>query len=317
MPQNLRILPKLRDSLSFLYVEHAILEQDALAIVMIRKDGRTPIPIASLTTLMIGPGVSITHAAVRAICDNGCLVIWCGERASRFYASGMGETRSAANLLLQARLCMDEECHMEVVRRMYVRRFPDMDCEGMSLQQIRGLEGIRMREAYRLASKGAGVKWKKREYKAGNWENNDDINRAISYANVILYGLCHAAIVSLGFSTGLGFIHTGKMLSFVYDIADLYKAETTIPVAFFAVASGEKETLEKRIRILCRQYFTSARILKRIPVDIMWIFSMEQNAEGLNALVTGELWDEEGTVQGGKNYAEENEYGSDNDGKRA
>ncbi|MDR2528061.1 MAG: type I-E CRISPR-associated endonuclease Cas1e [Synergistaceae bacterium] len=311
MLKNLKILPKLRDSLSFLYVEHAIIEQEDLAIVMIRKEGRTPIPIASLTTLMIGPGVSITHAAIRAICGNGCLVIWCGERASRFYASGMGETRSAANLLLQARLCVDEASHMEVVRRMYTRRFPNMDCGGMSLRQIRGLEGIRMREAYKVAAKVAGISWKKREYNNDNWEGGDDVNRAVSYANVILYGLCHAAIVSLGFSTGLGFVHTGKMLSFVYDIADLYKVETTIPAAFLAVASAsgqEKEAFEKKVRVLCRQRFSGARILKRIPEDIAWIFSMEQDVEGLSALFTGDLWDgEEKTVEGGKNYAGEKE----------
>ena len=200
---------------------------------------------------------------------------------------------------------------MEVVRRMYARRFSDMNCEGMSLQQIRGLEGVRMREAYKVAAKVAGVSWKKREYKDDNWEGSDNINRAVSYANVILYGLCHAAIVSLGFSTGLGFVHTGKMLSFVYDIADLYKAETTIPAAFLAVASAagqEKEAFEKKIRVLCRQRFTDARILKRIPEDIAWIFSMEQDAEGLSALFTGDLWDgEEKTVQGGKNYAGEKE----------
>ncbi|GHS89260.1 CRISPR-associated endonuclease Cas1 2 [Synergistales bacterium] len=312
MPQNLRILPKLRDSLSFLYVEHAIIEQDAMAIVMIRKDERTPIPIASITTLMVGPGVSITHAAIRAISDNGCMVIWCGERASRFYASGTGETRSAANLLLQARLCVDDEGHMEVVRRMYTRRFPNMDCIGMSLQQIRGLEGIRMREAYKMASKTSGVKWEKREYKTEDWDDSDDINRALSYANVILYGVCHAAIISLGFSTGLGFVHTGKMLSFVYDVADLYKAETTIPAAFSAVAQWlrtrkdeSRGELDRTVRVQCRQVFNAQKILKRIPDDIAWIFSMERGSEGVDALTTGNLWDDDGTVQGGKNYAGE------------
>ena len=130
LPKDLHQLPKLRDSLSFLYIEHAVIQQDALSIVALREGERVPVPIAAMSVLLLGPGVRVTHAAIKAICDNGCTVIWCGEFGSRFYAVGMGETRSAANLLMQAKLCMDEERHMEVVRRMYVRRFPDMDCSG-------------------------------------------------------------------------------------------------------------------------------------------------------------------------------------------
>ena len=235
MPKDLQQLPKLRDSLSFLYIEHAIIEQDNLSIRVVRADGVVPIPIAAMTVLLLGPGVSITHAAIKAICDNGCTIIWCGETASRFYAVGMGETRSADNLLHQAKLCMNDDLHMQVVRKMYERRFPDMDCANLTLSQIRGMEGVRVREAYRMFSKQYGVPWTKRDYKTTSWEDANPINRALSTANNVLYGICQGAIVSMGYSAGLGFIHTGKMLSFVYDIADLYKAECSIPAAFSVV----------------------------------------------------------------------------------
>lgn len=303
MQKDLHILPKLRDSLSFLYVEHAVLEQENLSIVMIKKEGRTPIPIAAMTVLMIGPGVSITHAAIKTICDCGCTVVWCGESAAKFYASGMGETRSAKNLLRQAECLMDEEKHMEVVRRMYLRRFPNIPCENMSLQQIRGMEGIRVREAYRAAAKSYGVSWSKRDYKQSEWDATDPINRALSSANAILYSVCQAAITSLGYSTGLGFIHTGKMLSFVYDIADLYKADTTIPAAFSAVkaASGD---LDRQIRMACRCEFTRIHLLKKIPQDLDWIFQINTSSEEIMVEDPGELWNgEEGNVAGGKNYA--------------
>lgn len=302
LPEDFHQLPKLRDSLSFLYIEHAIIEQDALSIVVIRKEGRVPVPIASTTVLLLGPGVSITHAAVRAICDNGCTVVWCGEHASRFYAVGMGETRSAQNLLLQARLCMDEEKHMTVVRRMYLRRFPDMNCEGMTLRQVRGLEGIRVREAYRQFSSQYGVPWKKRDYKQENWDEADPINRALSMANAVLYGVCHAAIVSLGYSPGLGFIHTGKMLSFVYDIADLYKAETSIPAAF-SVVGGSYTDLSAEVRSACRRTIRSARVLKRIPEDIAWIFEQGENPEQSEAEQVGKLWNGDANIAGGRNFA--------------
>ena len=307
MPKDLHILPKLRDSLTFLYVEYAVIEQDNFSIVMIKKGEYTPIPIAAMTVLMLGPGVSITHAAIKAICDNGCMIIWCGERAAKFYAAGMGETRSAQNLLWQARLCMDKTAHMEVVRRMYLRRFPAMDCSGMTLRQIRGMEGIRMREAYREFARINGVPWSKRSYKQEEWDTADPINQALSMSNAILYSVCQAAVISLGFSTGLGFIHTGKMLSFVYDIADLYKAETTIPASFAAIAHGSSDDLNRKVRRLCRQRFQSSKLLERIPKDIDWIFQVEISSETIESIPTGELWDGDGTVSGGKNYAQEAE----------
>lgn len=127
--KNLQELPKLRDSVSYLYIEHAIIEQNDTAIVAIKKDGRVPIPIAAMTCLLIGPGVSITHAAIRAICENGCMAIWCGEKMGRFYASGIGETRSAKNLLIQAKACMDDTMHLEVAKRMCPIRHCS-NCEG-------------------------------------------------------------------------------------------------------------------------------------------------------------------------------------------
>lgn len=305
MPKNLQILPKLRDSLSFLYIEHAVIEQDAMSIVSIQGDARTPIPIASMTVLMLGPGTSVTHAAVKATADCGCLVVWCGERAARFYASGCGETRSAENLLHQAKLCMDPALHLQVVYRMYARRFPGIRTEGMTLQQIRGVEGIRVREAYRNASKVSGVKWNKRDYKADNWDDADEINRALSYANTILYGICQAAITSLGYSAGLGFIHTGKLLSFVYDIADLYKATVTIPAAFDAIGQSPAD-LERSIRIECRKYLYSQKVLSRIPEDIAWIFDLTLEDGDQNASQPGDLWDDaDATARGGVNYAKE------------
>lgn len=251
--KNLQELPKLRDSITYLYLEHAVIEQNDTAIVAIQKDGRIPIPIAAMTCLLLGPGTSVTHAAIRAICENGCMAIWCGEGATRFYAAGIGETRSAKNLLCQAKACMDEALHMQAVRRMYAIRFPNVKTDHLTLQQIRGMEGIRVRKAYELASRMTGVKWNKRSYKNQDWDMADPVNQALSEANAMLYGLCHAAIVSLGYSPGLGFVHTGKQLSFVYDIADLYKAETTIPAAFETVQHHDKSS--KEIRLRCRKYF--------------------------------------------------------------
>ena len=155
--KNLQELPKLKDSISYLYIEHAIIEQNDTAIVAIKKEGKIPIPIAAMTCLLLGPGTRVTHAAIRALCDNGCMAIWCGENATRFYAAGIGETRNAKNLLKQAGACMDQDKHLEVAKRMYQIRFSKMKTDGMILQQLRGMEGIRVRKAYELAAKTTGI----------------------------------------------------------------------------------------------------------------------------------------------------------------
>ncbi len=304
LKKDLKELPKLRDSISYFYVEHAIIDQSDSSIILHRITEDIPVPVSALTCLMIGPGTKITHAAVKTICENGCMVVWCGENGARFYAYGQGETRSAKNTLIQAKCCMDEELHMLIVRRMYEMRFPKMDCKNMTLQQIRGLEGIRVRKAYQAAAKLNGIPWKKRSYKNTDWDASDNINRALSAANAILYSVCQASICSLGYSAALGFVHTGKMLSFVYDIADLYKAETTIPAAFEAVKKDAKNP-EAHVREICRKYFHNAKIMQRIANDLGKLFEDIDN-EQLEAKNTGDLWDDNvGSVDGGVNYADE------------
>lgn len=305
--KDLHVLPKVRDSFSHLYVEHCRLDQEDKAIALHDANGKTLVPCASLVLLLVGPGTSVTHAAIKTLAENGCLVLWTGEMGVRFYAQGMGETRVAHNLLHQARLCSIPALRLQVVRRMYEMRFTEPLKPGLTLQQIRGKEGIRVREAYAKAGRATGIKWSGRAYQRDQWMAADPVNRALSAANSCLYGLCHAAIVSAGYSPALGFIHTGKMLSFVYDIADLYKADTTIPLAFHTVAENEAN-VESRIRRACRDAFQSERLLRRIIPDIDRALDVQvpQNEEvdfDEDAAAPGGLWDPEtGMTNGGVNW---------------
>ena len=302
MSRDLHELSHLEDSLSYLYVDRAIIERDMNSIVVLRQNERIPMPVSSLTVLMLGPGTNVTHEAIKVLADSGCLVIWCGEGALRFYGYGMGETRSADNLLRQARYCMDSEKHLTVVRRMFEMRFPGMDLAGKTLNQLRGMEGIRMRELYKLLAKKHGMVWKGRSYHLDDWDASDDLNKALSSANVCLYGLCNAAIVSLGYSPGLGFIHTGKLMSFVYDVADLYKAETTIPVAFEIVTQARSNPIEREARVRLRRVLREKRILKRIAGNLAVLFDAGEEGD-VNRTDAGELWDgNENTIQGGVNH---------------
>jgi len=265
--RDLHELPKLRDGLSYLYVEHVQIRQKHKAVELVDKEGRTMVPAAALAVLMLGPGTSVTHAAVKALADNGCLILWVGEDGTRCYAQGSGETRKAYHLLSQAELASDPARRLKVVMRMYQRRFGDKLAPRLTLQQVRGLEGQRVRLAYARASREYGIEWSGRRYDRSNWGSSDPPNRALSVANSLLNGVCHAAIVSGGYSPAMGFIHTGKQCSFVYDIADLYKTEVTIPVAFRVVAEST-ENVHARVRQACREAFRRHRLLHRILPDI-------------------------------------------------
>jgi CRISPR-associated protein Cas1 len=267
MVRDLHELPKLRDSLSYLYVEHCRIEQSELAIELWDQEGCTPVPVASLSVLMLGPGTRITHAAVVACAENGCTVLWCGEGNVRFYAAGLGETRKAEHTLKQAYLVCDDVKRAEVAWRMYERRFGYRPDGALTLNQLRGMEGVRMRDAYAEASQVYGVPWTGRRYNRQDWQKADPINRALSAANACIYGICHAAIVSGGYSPALGFIHTGLQLSFVYDVGDLYKTEITIPVAFRVTAESPRN-VEERVRYACRDQFRQSRLLQRILDEI-------------------------------------------------
>lgn len=266
--RDLHELPKLRDSLSYLYVDQVRIQQRHQAIELLDEEGRTMVPVAALSVLLVGPGTTITHAAVKALADNGCLLVWCGEDGMRCYAQGGGETRRAYHLLRQAELASDPQKRFEIVKRMYRYRFGGQELDpSLDVFQLRGMEGARVRGAYVEASRTYGVPWHGRRYDRNDWGSGDPVNRALSAAHALLNGLCHTAIVSGGYSPALGFIHTGKQLSFVYDIADLYKVEVTIPLAFRVVAES-KEQIGPRVRQACRQAFKEHRLLQRILPDI-------------------------------------------------
>jgi CRISP-associated protein Cas1 len=264
---DLTQLPRVADGWTFLYAERVRVERADYAIELIDGGGRVPVPVAALSTLLLGPGATITHAAVVALAEGGCDVVWCGEGLARFYASGLGETRSSQNLEAQARAWASPEQHLAVVRRLYLMRFPQGLSENLTLEQIRGHEGVRVRDSYAALAHETGVKWTGRAYRRGEWNAADPVNRALSAANACLYGICHAAVVATGFSPGLGFIHTGKLLSFVYDVADLYKIELTVPVAFRTVRDST-DNVEARARHACRDAFFRGRLLARIVPDM-------------------------------------------------
>lgn len=265
--ESLHQLPRFQDRIGYLYLEKGHIVQESKSVAYVTEQGKIPIPVADLTLLMLGPGTTITHQAVCNLADCNCTVVWCGEEGIRFYAHGRGGTHFSANLLHQVRLACNPRTQARVVRRMYEKRFGETVPGTMSIQSIRGKEGHRVRTAYQSAAQATGVQWSGRRYDPHNWEQGDPLNRALSAASACLNGLVHAGIVSSGYSPAVGFIHTGKMLSFVYDIADLYKVDLLVPLAFRLVAEGEAH-IERRVRLACRDLFREQKLVQRILPDI-------------------------------------------------
>lgn len=270
---NFRELPKLRDSSSFVSLKYGRLEQTDLGIEFINQQGRVLMPVANMCTILLGPGTSITHAAVRTLTASGCSLVWVGEEAVLTYAQALGETHKAYKLQAQAALSSDLDKRLKVIGRMYRFRFQEPLSPDLSLLQIRGKEGIRVKTAYAEAAKKYGIEWQGRSYNRTEWAKSSPANRALSAANACLHGVCHAAIISAGYSPGLGFIHQGKQMAFVYDIADLYKMQISVPAAFQAVAELQEDPslldqLETTVRKRMRRGFRNLHLLDRILTDI-------------------------------------------------
>ncbi|WP_239310848.1 type I-E CRISPR-associated endonuclease Cas1e [Frankia sp. Cj3] len=297
-PQDLH---RIEDRVSTLYVEKCHIDRDDNAVVLVTRERTVRVPAAFVASLLIGPGTRITSGAVRLLADSGTAVCWVGDRAVRMYAAGLGPSRGAGLLLRQAYLVTRTKERLGVARRMYGKRFPDEDVSQATMQQLRGREGARVKKIYRQHAERTGIEWSGRAYKPGEpYAAGDDINRLLSAGHTCLYGICHAAVVGIGASPALGFVHTGGATSFVLDIADLYKAEYTVPLAFDLAAAGRTE--ERDIRTAFRDRVADGKLMARIVRDIKDLLL----GEGTDIDDQDELhlWDEvNDRVPGGVNWA--------------
>lgn len=301
---KLNELPRITDRVTFVYIEHAKVNRLDSAVIVQDKRGTVRIPAAVIGVLLIGPGTDISHRAVELLGDVGTSMVWVGEHCVRQYASGRSLARSTRFLVRQAELVSNERKRLEVARKMYQMRFPDEDVSGLTMQQLRAKEGARVRQLYRKFSKEYEVKWDHRVYDPDNYEGGDKINQALSSAHFALYGVVHSVISALGLSAGLGFVHMGHDLSFVYDIADLYKGKTTIPIAFqVASESSDGDDIGRITRIKVRDTFSDGKILVQIVQDIQYLLGITgQDAIEADTLA---LWDDkEKSAAYGVNYSE-------------
>lgn len=257
----------MKERISLIFIEYGEIDVLDGAFVVIDKTGvRTHIPIGSIACIMLEPGTRVSHRAAALAARVGTLLVWVGEAGVRVYASGQPGGARSDRLLYQAKLALDDQARLKVVRKMYELRFGDKPPERRSVEQLRGIEGARVKKIYQNLAQRHGVKWHGRNYDPTDWDSSDLPNLCLSSATACLYGITEAAVLAAGYAPAVGFIHTGKPQSFVYDIADIVKFETVVPVAFKIAAQNPSEP-ERKVRLACRDAFRANKTLgKLIPL---------------------------------------------------
>lgn len=254
----------MKDRVSMIFLEYGQVDVIDGAFVLVDKSGvRTHIPVGSIACIMLEPGTRVSHAAIKLAATVGTLLVWVGEAGVRLYASGQPGGARSDRLLYQAKLALDEELRLKVVRKMFALRFGEEAPSRRSVNQLRGIEGARVRKMYELLAKRHGIQWHGRRYDPKDWEKGDIANQCISAATSCLYGISEAAILAAGYAPAVGFLHSGKPLSFVYDIADIIKFETVVPIAF-KIAARNPAIPDREVRLACRDLFRSDKVLGRL-----------------------------------------------------
>lgn len=177
---ELQELPQIKERLSFLYLERCLINRQDSSISIADERGTVQVPAASLSVLLLGPGTTVTHRAMELIGDAGTSVLWIGEHGVRYYASGKPLTHSASLLMMQAKLVTNTRLRLEIARKMYQMRFAGEDVSHMTMQQLRGKEGARVRNVYRKCAKENDVEWDGREYDPDDFEGGNAVNQALS-----------------------------------------------------------------------------------------------------------------------------------------
>lgn len=263
-------LPHVKDKYPFIYLERGRLEIDDSSLKWIDAEGNVVrLPIATLNALLLGPGTSLTHEAVKTATAANCAICWVGEDSLLFYAAGFLPTASTRNLRYQAGLSCNKKSALDVARRMFTYRFPDADLTGKSLKEMMGMEGARVRALYQQKAQQYGVGWKGRQFTPGKIELSDTVNQILTSTNAALYGILCSAIHAMGYSPHMGFIHSGSPLPFIYDIADLYKETLCIDLAFALTKEMagryNKELVSTRFRERVIEMDLLARIGRDVP----------------------------------------------------
>lgn len=300
-------LARISDRISFLYAERAVINRENNALTITDRRGTAHVPATTLAALLLGPGTRVTYAAMALLGDAGVSVVWTGEKGIRYYAHGRPPAKTSKNAEAQASIVCHQRRRLACAREMYSMRFAGEDVSRATMAQLRGREGARMKRVYAEHASRVGIRWDRRRYDPNDFDSGDPVNRALTAANAALYGVTHAVIAALGFIPSLGIIHSGTDRAFVYDIADLYKAEISIPAAFDAAAdTGTDSALTVRRRV--RDLVVEHRLMEKMVRDLHRLMKTDSAPDAMDVELM--LWNELEVIAAGINWSESEEAGA-------
>lgn len=304
-------LPRLQDRCSFVYLERCVINVSGGAIIALREGQRISIPSCSIAAVIIGPGVNITTDAIRLLAQGSTPIVLMSNDETRFYAYGRSMNSSSKWLIKQAKIVSQEHLRLGAAKTMYGWRFDD-DVSSLNMAQMRSLEGRRMRDLYKDLAEKHGFTWKGRNAELDSQSEDDRVNYALTIGNQILYAVHLAIVLGIGLAPGLGIIHNGRDNSFIFDISDLYKAKTSIPIAFDVGTddSINRDDIDSKVRIRLRKSLFENNVL-RDSIDKIFIIlnagkDTEEGEMYSRAIWLDEgLWSPDELFAGSTNYGEE------------
>ncbi|NLB63791.1 MAG: type I-E CRISPR-associated endonuclease Cas1 [Fibrobacter sp.] len=253
-----------------LYLEHGRLEVDDSSLKWISATGSVMrLPVARLSAVLMGPGTTVTHAAITSMSRLNTPIAWVGEDGVHFYAFGVNVNEKCQTAMDHAVLYANKEKRLNVAREMFAYRFPKVDVSTKSVAELRGMEGMRIRKLYEECANKYGVLWKGRN-SSGQIKHlgkRDPINRMLTIANYTLYCICLSAVCTMGYIPSLGFVHTDGKIPFVYDIADLYKEEITIRPCFETYGEFGDVGRDGALALV-KEAVEKHKLITRIPKDL-------------------------------------------------
>lgn len=240
--------------------------------------GDYAIPYQAVSMILLGPGTSLTQDVLRLCARHGTLIAAVGEGGVKSYtAPPMGQGRSDV-ARRHAERWADPKQRLDTARRLYAWRFgrvlPHRDIE-----TLRGIEGARMKESYKLVAQRFGLRWEGRRYDRESPNSADLPNQAINHAATFVEAAADLAVAAVGALPPLGFIHEDSSNAFTLDIADLWRVDVILPLAFGAVLAIEQKqtdlTLEREVRRRAVKLFRQQKLIPRMIDRIKELFDVD------------------------------------------
>lgn len=242
--------------------------------------GDYAIPFQMVSCLMLQPGTTVSHDALRILARHGTAVVCVGEDGVRFYASLPAGPAASARGRRQVLAWCDPNARISVVRKMYALRLGEF-LPATDINALRGIEGSRMKVMYQRLAERHGIHWRGRRYDRSDPEAADVPNQAINHASSAVEGAALAAVAATGTITELGFIHEDSSNAFALDISDLFRDSVLLPVAFRAarvVVQDKEGPVERVVRRIAGQTFRQEKLVPKMIDRIKFLIDDDDDS---------------------------------------